>query len=97
MRRLAMLTLLLVTAVAALAVAGTSGSRGAGGPYMVRAIFDNAGFAVAGETVRIAGANVGSIASVDVQTLHTARPPKAAVTLETVSYTHLTLPTNREV
>ncbi len=82
MRRLAMLTLLLVTAVAALAVAGTSGSRGAGGPYMVRAIFDNAGFAVAGETVRIAGANVGSIASVDVQTLHTARPPKAAVTLE---------------
>ena len=70
-----MLTLLLVAAVAALAVAGTSGSRGAGGPYMVRAIFDNAGFAVAGETVRIAGANVGSIASVDVDpdTLHTAK------------------------
>jgi len=80
MRRLAMLTLLLVAAAAALAVAGTSGSRGAGGPYMVRAIFDNAGFAVTGETVRIAGANVGSIASVDVDRLR--RPWRAAVTLE---------------
>jgi MlaD protein len=84
MRRLAVLALLLVAAVAALAVAGTGRSRGAGGSYMVRAIFDNAGFAVSGETVRIAGANVGSIASVDVDphTLHTARAPKAAVTLE---------------
>jgi len=75
-----MLALLLVAAVAALAVAGTSRSRGAGGPYMVRAIFDNAGFAVPGETVRIAGANVGSIASVDVDRLR--RPWRAAVTLE---------------
>jgi len=61
-RRLATLALMLMAAVAAVTVAGTSGSRGAGGPYMVRAIFDNAGFAVPGETVRIAGANVGSIA-----------------------------------
>jgi phospholipid/cholesterol/gamma-HCH transport system substrate-binding protein len=37
-----------------------------GGPYEVRAIFDNAGFVVPGEEVRVAGAKVGSIESVDV-------------------------------
>jgi ABC-type transporter Mla subunit MlaD len=37
-----------------------------GGPYRVRAIFDNAGFVVAGEEVRIAGAKVGQVESVDV-------------------------------
>ena len=36
------------------------------GPYEIRAYFDNAGFLVEGEQVRVAGANVGTIASVDV-------------------------------
>ena len=34
--------------------------------YVVRAIFDNGGFMVKGEQVRVAGANVGEIESVDV-------------------------------
>ena len=37
-----------------------------GGPYEVRAIFDNAAFLVTGEEVRIAGARVGEVAEVDV-------------------------------
>ena len=39
-----------------------------GDPYDVRAIFDDAAFAVQGEEVRIAGAPVGSIASLDACT-----------------------------
>ena len=67
-----------------MAVAGTGASRGAGGQYQVRAIFDDAAFAVPGEDVRIAGAPVGSIQSLDVCTR--SCPPsspykKAAVTL----------------
>ena len=37
-----------------------------GGPYRVRAIFDNAGFVVPGEEVQVAGAQVGQVESVDV-------------------------------
>jgi phospholipid/cholesterol/gamma-HCH transport system substrate-binding protein len=37
-----------------------------GGPYEVRAMFDNASFLVPGEEVRIAGARVGEVAEVDV-------------------------------
>ena len=51
-----------ITAVA------SSSSRGSGSPYQVRAIFDDAAFAVPGEDVRIAGAIVGSIKSLDVCT-----------------------------
>jgi ABC-type transporter Mla subunit MlaD len=65
MRRLGAILAGLV-AVVVVAVAGPSSSHGAGGPYEVRAIFDNAAFAVPGEDVRIAGANVGSIQSLDV-------------------------------
>ncbi len=36
------------------------------GDYLVRAYFDNAGFVVTGEEVRIAGARVGSVQEVDV-------------------------------
>ena len=36
------------------------------GPYLVRAIFDNGAFVVEDEEVRIAGARVGSVESVDV-------------------------------
>jgi phospholipid/cholesterol/gamma-HCH transport system substrate-binding protein len=42
------------------------GSGGSGGSYEIRGIFDNGAFLVTGEDVRIAGANVGSVASVDV-------------------------------
>ena len=67
MRRVALIVVLL--AVVGVTVATRTGaSRGAGGPYLVRAIFDNAAFAVAGEDVRIAGANVGSIQSLSVCT-----------------------------
>jgi ABC-type transporter Mla subunit MlaD len=66
MRRIALISGLLAAVVAAVVVATTGSSRGAGGPYQVRAIFDNAAFAVNGEDVRIAGANVGSIQSLDV-------------------------------
>src|SRR5262249_41635433 len=57
------------------------------GTYKVRAVFDDASFAVPGEQVRIAGAPVGSIASLDVCVAHTAAcaagtQNKAAVTLE---------------
>src|SRR6201995_5039475 len=62
---------------AAARVGGPGSSRGAGSPYLVRAIFENAAFAVDGEDVRIAGANVGSIQSLDV----TADLPPAAGTL----------------
>src|SRR3954467_15856775 len=42
------------------------GAGGSGGTYEIRGIFDNGAFLVTGEDVRIAGANVGSVASVDV-------------------------------
>lgn len=62
-------TLLVGTAVAALVVAVVfllAGGGGGGGGYVVRAIFDNGGFMVKGEQVRVAGANVGEIESVGV-------------------------------
>jgi ABC-type transporter Mla subunit MlaD len=42
------------------------GSNGTSGDYRVRGIFDNGSFVVNGEQVRVAGANVGVIDSVDV-------------------------------
>jgi ABC-type transporter Mla subunit MlaD len=77
MRRLALIALVLVAAAVAAAVASASGPGGGSGPYRIRAIFDDASFAVAGEQVRVAGAPVGSIASLDV----TANK-QAAVTLQ---------------
>jgi ABC-type transporter Mla subunit MlaD len=76
MRRLALIALVLVAAAVAATVASASGSGGGGGTYQVRAIFDDASFAVAGEQVRVAGAPVGSIASLEV-----TRGKQAAVTL----------------
>ncbi len=76
MRRLALIGLVLVVAAAAAAMASASGSGG-GGTYQVRAIFDDASFAVPGEQVRVAGAPVGSIASLDV-----TKSKQAAVTLQ---------------
>jgi phospholipid/cholesterol/gamma-HCH transport system substrate-binding protein len=86
MRRLALIATLLLAA-ATLAIVGTGSSNGAQKVYYVRAIFDNAAFAVPGEDVRIAGAPVGSIQSLDVCTSSQAPCPqatpenKAAVTL----------------
>ncbi len=48
--------------VAAIALLSSGGGRG----YVVRAIFDSGSFMVKGEQVRVAGANVGEIESVDV-------------------------------
>lgn len=62
MRRLAVISLVLVAVIAVVVVVVTS-SSGGGDPYQVRAIFDDASFAVPGEEVRIAGAPVGTIAS----------------------------------
>jgi ABC-type transporter Mla subunit MlaD len=65
------------------------GSGGTGGSYEVRGIFDNGGFLVPGEDVRIAGARVGSVASTDVTRPgewvnrdHSPDPGKAAVVLK---------------
>jgi ABC-type transporter Mla subunit MlaD len=75
-RRLALIALAAVLAIIAVVVA--TNSNGAGGdPYDVRAIFDDASFAVQGEQVRVAGAPVGSIVGLGV----TANK-QAAVTLE---------------
>ena len=46
--------------------AASSDEDGFSGSYKVRAIFDNGGFVVPDEQVRIAGANVGVVDSVDV-------------------------------
>jgi phospholipid/cholesterol/gamma-HCH transport system substrate-binding protein len=42
------------------------GSNGTSGTYLVRGYFDNGSFVVSGEQVRIAGATVGTVKSVDV-------------------------------
>jgi phospholipid/cholesterol/gamma-HCH transport system substrate-binding protein len=62
-----------VAAVVVLAVTAGSGTPS----YRVRAIFDNAGFAIPGEDVRIAGVKVGKIDSLDV-----TPDNRAAVVLE---------------
>jgi ABC-type transporter Mla subunit MlaD len=54
-----------VVAIVAIVVLLGSGGNGSGG-YVVRGIFDSGGFMVAGEQVRVAGANVGEIESVGV-------------------------------
>jgi phospholipid/cholesterol/gamma-HCH transport system substrate-binding protein len=56
----------LVAAAIAVVVLLVSGGSGGGNDYVVRAIFDNGGFMVKGEQVRVAGANVGEIESVGV-------------------------------
>jgi ABC-type transporter Mla subunit MlaD len=78
MRRLASIAAVLTAAVLAVGFGATGSSRGAAPSYLVRAIFDNAAFAVPGEDVRIAGAPVGSIQSLDVAL---GEPKRAAVTI----------------
>jgi len=76
MRRIAMFAAVLVALAVVAAVASASGASN-GGTYRVRAIFDDASFAVQGEQVRVAGAPVGSIAALGV-----TAGKQAAVTLE---------------
>ncbi|MEA2291904.1 MAG: hypothetical protein QOF17_924 [Solirubrobacteraceae bacterium] len=69
-----------VAAVLAAAAALAVVAMGAGGDssgYKVRAIFDNAGFVIPGEDVKVAGVKVGRIDSLDVTADH-----KAAVVLD---------------
>ncbi len=67
MRKLAAISVALALAMVGLtAVVLTGQARSDGGPYTVRAIFDDASFAVTGENVRIAGANVGTITALGV-------------------------------
>ncbi len=65
MRRVAALGAIVVVAAAIIVVVVSSVSGGPGG-YRVEALFDNAGFAVPGEQVRIAGAPVGTISALSV-------------------------------
>jgi phospholipid/cholesterol/gamma-HCH transport system substrate-binding protein len=64
MRRL--LAIISVAAAGVLLALAAGASGGDGGPYEVRAIFDNGAFLVPGEEVRIAGAKVGEVSEVDV-------------------------------
>jgi ABC-type transporter Mla subunit MlaD len=64
MSRKAILALGLVAAVVVVILLVSGGGSSDG--YRVRAVFDNGGFMVKGEEVRVAGANVGEIESVDV-------------------------------
>jgi ABC-type transporter Mla subunit MlaD len=52
--------------VVVIAVAVVLATRDSEEPYLVRAIFDNAGFAIPGEDVKVAGVKVGKIDSLDV-------------------------------
>jgi phospholipid/cholesterol/gamma-HCH transport system substrate-binding protein len=64
MIRRAIIALALVAAVVAVVLVASGGSGG--NEYVVRAIFENGDFLVHGEQIRIAGANVGTIESVNV-------------------------------
>ena len=68
MRRILVATAL-VLVLSGLAMVSAAGGQDGGdgdGEYLVRAIFDNGSFIVRDENVRIGGANVGSVESVDV-------------------------------
>jgi phospholipid/cholesterol/gamma-HCH transport system substrate-binding protein len=75
MRRLAAIVLLALAVPTVLAL-GTGANGDGGSGYEVRAIFDNAAYAVPGEEVRVAGVDVGKIVALDV-----AYERRAAVTL----------------
>ena len=63
-RRLLIALALVAAVVAVVLIVSDDGGEADG--YKVRAVFDNGAFMVTGEQVRVAGANVGTIESVDV-------------------------------
>ena len=63
-RRLLIAAFVVAVIVAAVVAMGAGGSSG--GDYKVRAIFNNASFLIPGEDVKIAGAKVGKVDSLDV-------------------------------
>ncbi len=65
MRRVAAV-ILLVAAAAAFAVVALGAGDEDGGDYKVRAVFENAGFVIPGEDVKVAGVRVGAIDSIEV-------------------------------
>jgi phospholipid/cholesterol/gamma-HCH transport system substrate-binding protein len=65
MRRILAIAAVLIAAGLLIALPGATGA-GSGGTYEVRAIFDNGAFLVPDEEVRVAGATVGTVKSVDV-------------------------------
>jgi phospholipid/cholesterol/gamma-HCH transport system substrate-binding protein len=69
-------TALLVAAIAAVAIVAFV-SADEGNSYKVRAIFENAGFVIPGEDVKVAGVKIGKIDSLDV-----TEDKKAAVVLD---------------
>jgi len=64
MKRIVMILVALV--LVALAFLLFRSCQDGGSDYQVRAVFDNGGFVVPGVDVRVAGANVGSVDSIDV-------------------------------
>ena len=90
MRRIVLIAAGLLLAAMLIALPAI-GSNGTSGTYVVRGYFDNGSFVVAGEQVRVAGANVGTVKSVDVSNDHEiasleggphAVPGKAVVAME---------------
>jgi len=61
-RFIPLVLLLVAAAAAAVVLLGREGEE----PYKVRAIFDNAGFVIPGEDVKVAGVKVGKIDSLDI-------------------------------
>src|SRR3954449_6054311 len=76
MKRLATGTLLTLALIGAAVFGIGAAAPGGGSSYQVRAIFDDVASAVPGEDVKVAGAKVGKIDSMDVTPNH-----KAAVVL----------------
>ncbi len=64
MKRAAAILVLILAAAAVVIV--SVGAGGDGGDYKVRAIFENAGFVIPGEDVKVAGVKIGTIDSLDV-------------------------------
>jgi phospholipid/cholesterol/gamma-HCH transport system substrate-binding protein len=66
MRRVVLILVGLLGLAAFMTTSASGDGDDSGGDYLVRAYFDNAGFLVHGEDVRISGAGVGSVDTVDV-------------------------------
>jgi phospholipid/cholesterol/gamma-HCH transport system substrate-binding protein len=64
-RRIATIAAAVLVVSLLIALPGATGA-GSGGTYEIRAFFDNGAFVVSGEEVRVAGATVGTVKSVDV-------------------------------